>query len=312
VTPVRGLVSVLKDAIPSHPFACERFIMTQTTDTYLDLLKSALCASLYDESAWRLVQGPMRQQLERASLLKRLSGNLKHALLGALRSRNLALVRTLPFDADLRKSGLDWPLFGYTMTGRKRLDALHSCIDTLLADEVAGDFIETGVWRGGSAILMRAILHAHGINDRIVWCADSFAGMPIPQEQDKALDAGSDFSDRDYLSVTLEQVQRNFSRFGLLDDQVRFLKGWFCDTLSSAPIRQLALLRLDGDLYESTTVALTNLYDKLSPGGYVIVDDYNSWEGCRTAVNEFRAGRSISAPLESIDAHAVMWRVQFN
>jgi O-methyltransferase len=276
---------------------------------YLDLLKSALCASLYDESAWRLVQGPIREHLDRASLKDRIAGKLKHALLRALRTRNLALVRTFPFDAAIRNSGLDWPLFGYTMTGRKRLDALQSCIETLLAERIRGDLIETGVWRGGSAIFMRAVLRAHEVNDRTVWCADSFEGMPVPKEKDAAIDANSDLSDRDYLAVTLSQVHNNFARFDLLDDKVRFLKGWFCDTLPTAPIDKLALLRLDGDLYDSTMDALTNLYEKVSPGGFVIVDDYNSWGGCQTAVNEFRAQRSISAKLEQIDAQASFWRV---
>jgi O-methyltransferase len=156
---------------------------------------------------------------------------------------------------------------------------------------------------------MRAVLRAHEVNDRTVWCADSFEGMPIPKEKDATIDANSDLSDRDYLAVTLSQVHNNFARFDLLDDKVRFLKGWFCDTLPTAPIDKLALLRLDGDLYDSTMDALTNLYEKVSPGGFVIIDDYNSWSGCQTAVNEFRAQRSISAKLEQIDAQAAFWRV---
>ena len=224
--------------------------LTDPSEDYLDLLKSALCASLYDESAWRVVEGPMRQCLAKASVSKKILGYSKHALLRALRSRGLVLVRTRAFDPALRELGLDWPLVGYTMTGRTRLDALHVCVENILKDNVAGDFIETGVWRGGSVILMRAILRAHNISDRIVWCADSFEGMPVPKEADRQISSEADFSDRGYLSVSLDQVKQNFVRFGLLDEQVRFLKGWFCDTLPAAPIRQLALLRLDGDLYD--------------------------------------------------------------
>jgi O-methyltransferase len=155
----------------------------------------------------------------------------------------------------------------------------------------------------------RAVLRAHNITDRIVWCADSFEGMPVPQAKDNAISGSADFSVRDYLAVSLEQVKANFARFGLLDDQVSFLKGWFSDTLPTAPIEQLSLLRLDGDLYQSTMGARTNLYKKVTKGGYVIVDDYNSWGGCRAAVDEFRKQTNIPSPIHNIDAHAVMWRV---
>ena len=135
---------------------------------------------------------------------------------------------------------------------------------------------------------MRALLKLHGVTDRKVWCHDSFEGLPVPNAFDKKLQKLSDYSDRDYLAVSLDQVKANFARFGLLDDQVMFLKGWFHDTLPTAPIERISLLRLDGDLYESTMDALTNLGHKVSPGGYVIVDDYNSWTGCHQAVNDYR------------------------
>jgi O-methyltransferase len=278
-------------------------------DRYLDLLKSALCASLYDESAWRRVGGPLKQQVAAASISGKMIAKLKRAFLGGLQAKNLALVRTVAFDAEIRASGQDHPLFGYTMTGRKRLDALHFCIDEILKADVPGDFIETGVWRGGSAILMRAILNTYGVRDRVVWCADSFEGMPVPKEADRLIETLSDLSDWEYMSVSLEQVRDNFARFGLLDNQVRFLKGWFCDTLPTAPISRLSLLRLDGDLYDSTRDALLHLYDKVSPTGFIIVDDYNSWRGCRMAVDEFRRERGISAKIEWIDSSSILWKV---
>ncbi len=103
-------------------------------------------------------------------------------------------------------------------------------------------------------------------------------------------------------------MQDNFRRYGLLDDQVRFLKGWFRDTLPDAPIERLAVLRLDGDLYESTIQALECLYDRLSAGGYVIVDDYGNVAGCRQAVHDFRAQRGINDPIRPIDWAGVYWR----
>jgi O-methyltransferase len=280
------------------------------SEAYLDLLKSALCASLYDESAWRLVEGPKRQDVAKASVINKAVGHLKHQVLRALRSRGVGLVRLHPFKAEARDLGLDWPLIGFTMTGRKRLDALQRCIEDVLKENVPGDFIETGVWRGGSAILMRAVLGVRNVRDRIVWCADSFEGNPVPRETNRKVAHDPDLSNWSYLSVSLDQVKSNFARFNLLDDQVRFLKGWFCDTLPSAPIHRLALLRLDGDLYESTKDALNNLYDKVSSGGYVIIDDYNTWEGCRIAVDEFRETRGILAPIRDIDRDAILWRVQ--
>jgi O-methyltransferase len=195
----------------------------------------------------------------------------------------------------------------HTMIGRKRLDHLHWCLDRVLEDGIAGDLIETGVWRGGSTVFMRAHLAAHGVTDRCVWVADSFAGLPKPSV---AEDAGYDISaeKEPILAVSLERVQDLFRRYDLLDDQVRFLKGWFRDTLPTAPIDQLALLRLDGDLYESTMDALSALYDKVARGGFVVVDDYGALPPCRKAVEDFRASRAISAPLEIIDWTGAFWR----
>jgi len=110
------------------------------------------------------------------------------------------------------------------------------------------------------------------------------------------------------LAVPLERVQDNFRRYGLLDSQVRFLKGWFRDTLPTAPIDRLAILRLDGDLYESTIQALDSLYDKLSPGGFVIVDDFHNVAACRQAVHDFRNNRGITDPIQTIDWGGAFWR----
>ena len=152
-----------------------------------------------------------------------------------------------------------------------------------------GDLIETGVWRGGATIFMRAILKARGVTDRLVWVADSFAGLPPPDTARYPQDEGITLHQFPQLAVPLERVQDNFRRYGLLDEQVRFLKGWFRDTLPTAPIERLAILRLDGDLYESTIQALDSLYHKLSVGGFVIVDDYGNVAACRQAVHDFRA-----------------------
>jgi O-methyltransferase len=176
-------------------------------------------------------------------------------------------------------------------------------------DGIPGDFAETGVWRGGVTILMRAILAAYEIDDRRVWVADSFQGLPVPDGEQYPADADIDWSDVGVLKVGADAVRANFERYGLWDDQVRILEGWFCDTLPVAPIERLAVLRLDGDLYQSTMDALEALEPKVSPGGFVIVDDYGGWEPCRAAVDDYRADRHITDPIHTVDWTGVFWRV---
>ncbi|MFA7243035.1 MAG: TylF/MycF/NovP-related O-methyltransferase [Sulfuricellaceae bacterium] len=198
----------------------------------------------------------------------------------------------------------------HTMIGEARLDNLHQCLDAIIADKIPGDLIETGVWKGGATVFMRGYLMAHDIKKRRVWVADSFAGVP---KANCVQDFGVDFSADafPYLAVSQEAVEDLFARYDLLDNKVKFLKGWFKDTLPTAPIKKLALLRLDGDLYESTLDGLNNLYHKVSPGGFVIVDDYYAVPSCKTAVDEFRARHAIREPLETIDCAAVFWRKSF-
>jgi hypothetical protein len=206
-----------------------------------------------------------------------------------------------------RLIGRDWPQHAQTMIGLTRLRHLRYLINRILKENVPGDFIETGVWRGGACILMRAMLEVHEIRDRKVWVADSFEGLPPPDPERFPADSGSWLHTVAILAVSLEEVQRNFAKYGLLDEQVVFLKGWFKNTLPNAPIEQLALLRLDGDLYESTMDTLTALYDKVSPGGFIVIDDYNLPYCCQ-AVTDFRTKNNITEQLEEIDLNAVFWQ----
>jgi O-methyltransferase len=269
--------------------------------SYLNLLKRCLTASIYEESAWRIVEGPMVSETGLAAALKR-------TIIAALNRRGLKLIRTSRLDPDARDQGLDWPLFGMTMAGSRRLENIQECTETCVAENIPGDFAETGVWRGGSCILAKAIFRELGADNRRVWCCDSFQGMPKPNEKDLSISEVSDFSDRNFLAATVEEVAANFRKFDLLDDNVKFVKGWFNETLPSVPIDSIAVLRMDGDLYQSTMDALANLYDKVSPSGFIIVDDYRSWEGCRQAVDEFREERAIVDKIINIDAHAIFWR----
>lgn len=211
-------------------------------------------------------------------------------------------------DAD-RIGGRDWPSKAMTMIGEKRLDNIKQCIDTILANDVPGDFAETGVWRGGACIFMRGILKVYDVHTRTIWAADSFEGLPHPDPVHEA-DVGDAHHTHEILSVSLEEVEENFRRVDLLDGNTIFLKGWFKDTLPEAPIDKLALLRLDGDMYSSTMDALNALYHKVSSGGFVIVDDYGSTPNCRAAVDEFRSSRGVNAQIHNIDGLGVYWQIQ--
>jgi O-methyltransferase len=193
------------------------------------------------------------------------------------------------------------------MIGLKRMDNLSYCVETVLRDNIPGDLIETGVWRGGACILMRGILAAHGVTNRKVYVADSFRGLPKPNEKEYPADTGDKHHLYSFLAVSRQQVEENFKRYGLLDSQVAFLEGWFKDTLPGLPAKELAVIRLDGDMYESTMDALRNLYPRLAPGGFCIIDDY-CLSGCQKAVEDFRKEHKILEPIQDIDGFGAYWR----
>ncbi len=258
---------------------------------YLDLLKKCLTRYIF-EKIYRPVS-PRKATLPIRKVLAYL---------------DLELVKRV--DLATRAEGRDWPMDGETMIGLQRLDNLQYCVTDVLRRGVPGDLIETGVWRGGATILMRAVLKAYGDNERIVWVADSFQGCPKPDPARYHADAGDRHWTFTPLVVSLEEVKANFARYGLLDNQVRFLVGWFRDTLPAAPIGRLAVLRIDGDMYESTMDALRHLYPKLSIGGYVIIDDY-ALPGCKAAAEDFRTQHGITEEREGVDllpASGVFWR----
>jgi O-methyltransferase len=225
----------------------------------------------------------------------------------ATRDRDLRIVEAGEFDAERREVGRDWPADAETMVGLTRLRNVRECLERVLADGVPGDFVETGAWRGGTCIYARAILKAHGVTDRKVWVADSFEGLPRPDGRFEA-DAGDQHHTETDLAISVEQVQDNFRRYDLLDEQVEFLVGWFNETLAPAPIEQISVLRLDGDMYASTIDALEPLYDKVAVGGYVVVDDYGAVKGCAQAIHDFREARGITDELHEIDWAGVYWR----
>lgn len=213
------------------------------------------------------------------------------------------------YELEKRQQGLDWPSEAETMIGMCRLNNVQMCATEVLRAGVPGDFVEAGVWRGGASILMRAILAALGDTSRCVWVVDSFQGLPAPDPSKFPADKGDrHWEVASYLSVPLATVKSNFERYGLLDEQVVFLPGWFKDTLPSAPVEKIALLRLDGDMYESTFEALTFLYPKLAPGGFVIIDDYGALPPCKSAVHDYRGSHGIDEEIRSVDWTGVYWQ----
>lgn len=242
-----------------------------TRKRYLDLMQSCLTGTIYDDLP-----------------------------LPALGQKN--------YDAQLREYGWDWPSKAHTMIGVRRLSNVRILVENIIVNRVPGDLIETGVWRGGACIMMRAVLEIYGIKNRQVWLADSFEGLPTPNPVLYPADTDEKFHEYAELAVSMDAVKDNFMKYGLLDNQVVFLKGWFKDTLPNAPIKKLALLRLDGDLYESTIKPLEVLYDKVSIGGYVIVDDYHVVKACKQAVTDFFTSRNIAPEIIEIDGVGIYWQ----
>lgn len=269
-------------------------------EAYIELLKRTV---LGDAAGPVTVYQPVREPPS-----GRLTGPLLPRL---LRREGAMLARPANIDLSQNEEGQlsvwDLPAWPLTMIGSRRLDNVEACMRSVLDAKIPGDFIETGVWKGGTTIFMRGLLRAYGVADRRVYVADSFEGVPPPDEGRYPDDSGLDFHLWPDLAVDLESVRGNFARLGLLDDQVEFVKGWFRDTLPALRGHQWAVVRLDGDLYESTTDALENLYDGLSTGGWLIVDDFEI-AACRQAVTDFRSARGITEPIVEIDANGVCWQ----
>jgi hypothetical protein len=266
-------------------------------DLYLDLLAGCLTRELFLDEEVRNVD------------LRQWPGGEPEGLRGLLREQRWRVVRP-GATLDVRAVGDDWPPHAETMVGRARLANVRSLVLTALADDVPGDLVETGVWRGGTSIYMRAILAAAGDTSRTVVACDSFEGLPEADADRFPMDVPLRLHEHQALAVSLDQVKANFDRYGLLDDQVRFVQGWFRDTLPGLAdqLGSIAVLRLDGDMYESTIDALTHLEPLVSPGGFVIVDDYNGIDACRQAITDYRNAHGITAAIHPVDWTAVWWR----
>jgi hypothetical protein len=267
--------------------------VSESKQLYFELLKRSLRNDVYKEAELR--------PLVPRSRVRRFVSSI-------LRKFDIALVRSTDYRTiQDRVQYPGSPPYAHTMLSRARLDNLQYCVERVLIDDVPGDLAETGIWRGGAVALMLGILKAYGAQDRRVWACDSFEGLPPPDRERYPDDGDIPWHTYDEARVSLGQVRQNLQRHDLLSDQVHFVKGWFRDTLATAPIARLAVLRLDGDMYESTMEALVPLYPKVSPGGFVIVDDYGI-PACRKAVHDYRNRHRITAEIIPIE-ESVYWRV---
>ncbi len=271
--------------------------METTEELYIDLLKN------------RLSDFQKKDKVEYKPLPnnKTIKSKIANTVDSFIRKFNLAICRVNIVKAENMVEGNYWPANAETMIGMKRLNNIQFCLTDVIEKKIPGDIIETGVWRGGASIFMRGILKAYKVTDKKVWLADSFEGLPAPDEK-YVHDKGDIHHTISELAVSMDQVKNNFEKYNLLDDQVMFLKGWFKDSLPTAPIEKLSILRLDGDLYESTMDAIKNLYPKLSVGGYIIVDDYGAFEGCKIATEEYRKLHNITETIVNIDNTGVYWQ----
>lgn len=265
----------------AHPIDPERPISDRAHEMYLEMLKSFLTATLFNEAEKSVRPSPKKLPF-------------------------------LPFDLARRQGGLDWTYLGDTMTGWKRLDNVWELLKNVVNDDIPGDYIETGVWRGGCSVFARAVLYALGQEeDRQSYVCDSFAGLP-PGDRDL------DKKDKNwdamhwYLAIPEEIVAQNFQKYGLLDQNVIFAKGFFNETMPQikkyhSPTRKFSVMRLDGDMYESTVDVLYNLYDKLSIGGYVIMDDWYGFPS-KTACEDFFQVHGIKPEIIQIDRLSAYWK----
>jgi O-methyltransferase len=269
----------------------------EARERYINLLKAALRNSLYERPNM-----PTKFDLARMWVLKQ-------QLMFRFRSaRSLDLMKLSPSDLYWVVQGNLQP--GHTLGSQANVNQTQFCVESVLRDGVPGDLLEAGVFRGGQSILMKGILDAYGVTDRKVFVADSFEGLPQPDPNTCVEDAIAHevLKEVDLFAVSVDTVRDTFDRYGVLDDNVVFVKGFFEDSLPTAPVDKLAILRLDADYYQSTMDALENLYPKLSVGGWVILDDYGHPIGCRQAVTEFREKYGIDDPIEMADPLCGYWQ----
>jgi len=198
----------------------------------------------------------------------------------------------------------------YTMTSVERMLALYEAVRHVVRSGIPGDFVECGVWRGGSSMLAALVLDRLGDAERRLYLYDTFAGMPEPGELDVDVlgqsahphwqsEQRGDVNEWCYSS--LEEVRRNLRSTGFPAERVSLVEGRVEETIPATAPETIAVLRLDTDWYESTLHELKHLYPRLSPGGVLIVDDYGHWAGARAAVDQYFAELADPPLLNRVD-----------
>lgn len=191
----------------------------------------------------------------------------------------------------------------HSLLSHARLKGIHDSVVRVLGEGVPGDLVECGVARGGSAALIQRTLQAAGEN-RTLWLFDTFEGLPEPTPEDPDYEVALKSVGK--CRGELDEVKELLQQHGGLEG-IEFRKGLFQDTLPLGTPKQIAFLHLDGDWYDSTRVCLEALYDAVSPGGILQIDDYGHWAGARKAVDEFCAARGLSPRLEYLDYTGRTW-----
>lgn len=213
------------------------------------------------------------------------------------------LTRKKKINKEDRINGEDWPQYAESMIGLKRMDNIQNLIEDIIYNRIPGDLLEAGAWRGGASIFMKANLLVHG-SDKNIYVCDSFQGLPRPFLHEDKDDVHYKIKS---LAVSLDEVIENFNKWGVLlvGGNVWFVEGWFSETMPGLKNETFSLIRLDGDMYESTMDVLVNLYDSLAIGGYVVVDDW-CLPRCKKAVLHFTKGMNVN--FVTIDNSSVYWQ----
>jgi O-methyltransferase len=211
--------------------------------------------------------------------------------------RAISVIRPRSFLDALKVVWLIHRVKPYTAVFVPRLAALHRLSRDVQRRELRGDIVECGVYNGGSSALIASVCCTHSSARRHIWLFDSFEGLPPPTEKDgdKAKACGW------WCHGDLELVARVYEKLRIPWELVHIIKGWFHETFPQVEVGEIALLHIDADWYDSVKLCLERFYDHVSPGGYVVIDDYGHWEGCRHAVDEFLNGRGIDVPLTVVD-----------
>lgn len=182
----------------------------------------------------------------------------------------------------------------FTMVKNRNLQLLYDLASEATLRELPGDIVECGVWNGGSAAIMAAAsMNATlGKEFRTLWLFDSFRGLPRPGERDGDLEKKSYFTG--WNTGCMESVEEVFRKIGYPKDKLRIVPGWFNETLMHEPVKDIVLLHIDADWYESVKAVLQAFYQRVVPGGFVVLDDYGLWPGCRQALIDYFAEQNIS------------------